>query len=148
VTVDAAVTGAVRDAFGEMAFIDVGDGEPGPVPEVAQVLSLTFSDPRRGTLALLLPKACKKAIVENIYGVGWDSLTTDKIDDCLLELLNVLGGAFMRNYFGRETDFAISLPEMIFDESHLDVRGEGRDLFFDAEGVVFQVRIWVEGTEK
>jgi hypothetical protein len=145
VTVDEAVGAAVRDAFGEMAFVDVVDGEPGPVSDVAQVLSLSFSDPARGTLALMLPRECKKTVVENVYGVNWDSLATNRIDDCLLELLNVLGGAFMRNYFGRETEFEISLPELVFDEAHLSARGERKDLFFDAEGVIFQVKVWVEG---
>lgn len=48
--------------------------------------------PRRGVMHLIMLKECKKCVAENIHDNSWETLSVNQIDDCLLQLLNVLEG--------------------------------------------------------
>jgi len=121
----------VVESFSEMAFIDAVPTQPGEIA-VSHIMHLQFSGPESGELVLHLPHGCKQRIVENIYGEDWNNLHSSEIDDCLLELLNVIAGNFLQVLFGDTTTYDISLPQLLFDDSKL--RGEFVECFFDAEG--------------
>ena len=135
-----ALGAAVLKTFSDMAFIDVA---PSPVCEetisYSHILSIALRQPVVGGLALYLPSECKRMIVENIYGEEWEQLSGVQIDDCLLELLNVLAGNFLNEYCGAGLQHNISLPELIFDETELQRPEEVNEYLYDAEGVCFKV---------
>jgi CheY-specific phosphatase CheX len=127
----------------DMAFIDVIEAEEESEVHHSSVLYLDFTQPVRGGIIFRLSKECKMAIVENIHGSNWDSLSGDEIDDCLLEVLNVLAGNFLNLYCGQETGHNMSFPQMLFDEEEIPDGSEYVPYYFDAEGVVFRVDVCI-----
>jgi hypothetical protein len=135
---------AVQTTFMDMAFLDILPMEEEP-EEITynQVIHISFSEPEYGDVTLYLPLECKKMIVENIHGEDWEAVSSDSIDDCLLELLNVLAGNFLNSYSGKEVSHNMSFPEMLFDEEDFHKKGDHVDLYYDAEGVPFRITVYV-----
>lgn len=130
---------ATRRTFSEMAFLDVAAiSEPQNQPVLSQVIQLAFLEPDQGFAALFLPLDCKRHVVENIYGEDWEDLQPDQIDDCLLELLNVLVGNYLLEVYGHEAARDIALPRLLFDESEITITEDQETFYFDAEGTVFK----------
>ncbi len=130
----------VKKTFADMFFIDVIESKENEIKEYSHILSLKVLEPEYLEIVLWLPLPIKKEVTENIYGTAWEEISAVEIDDCLLELLNVLAGNFLIEYCGPGTKFSISLPEILFDESELD-NSDYRSIFFDAEGKSFMVSI-------
>jgi len=131
---------AAARTFSEMAFIDVTEALK--VPETlkySQIIHISLFEPVKREIALFLPADCKRMIVENIYGSDWAGLDAAEIDDCLLELLNVLAGNFLIEYCGTGVKHDISLPDLLFDESEL--KNNYKDFYFDADGVNLKISI-------
>ena len=136
------VAPAVERTFSDMAFIDVTElTEHSAKIDSSHIIHIYFHEPMEGEIALVLPSECKRMIVENIYGCDWRDLHATEIDDCLLEILNVLAGNFLDEYWGRDVKHDISLPELRFDENEIDAGSGFTDFYFDAEGVPFKVSI-------
>ncbi|TFG59265.1 MAG: hypothetical protein E4H36_14145 [Spirochaetales bacterium] len=138
-----AVLKAVNLTFMDMALVDTMYHESceTDVVEFSHILHIGFKAPADGSMILFLPTACKRMIVENVYGSDWAELSADEIDDCLLELLSVLAGNFLTMYCGKETMYNMSFPEILFDESEVSGRAEQTEFCFDAEDVLFKVAI-------
>jgi transcription antitermination factor NusG len=134
---------AVEMTFMNMAFVDVMITDEHLDLTYSHIIHITFSNPVAGGMTLYLPTECKKMIVENIHGTNWDTLTTDEIDDCLLELLNVLAGNFLNHYVGQERSHNMSFPQIMFGEEEIDGIENYMQYFFLAEGVPFSVGICV-----
>ena len=130
---------ATRKTFSEMAFIDVVES-PQLSNEIkySHIIYQAFIEPDRGDCALFLPFACKKKIVENIYGEDWENLNPDQTDDCLLELCNVLAGNYLIDVYGENARRDMSLPQLLFDEKHLIKDDNVQEFFFSAENVPFK----------
>ena len=67
------------------------------------------------------------------------------IDDCLLEMLNVLAGSFLNSYYGEEVKYSLTFPEILFDDKEIDEGAKSHIFYFDAEGIVFKVSISIDG---
>ena len=136
------VVSSVVKTFSDMAFIDVV-AIPGLSEklEYSHIIRITIFEPEEGEIALFLPSKCKKLIVENIYGEDWSTLQAVEIDDCLLEILNVLAGNFLNEYCGKEVKHNISLPELLFDDSRIHGSNGFAHFYFDAEEIPFRVSI-------
>jgi hypothetical protein len=133
---------AVRKTFSDLAFIDVTViPKPANDPDSAQLIHISFLEPHPGEIVLFLPCECKKMIVENIYGEDWKGLPSDRIYDCLLELLNVLGGNFLSDLYciGMRPD--MSLPTLLFDNHEIHDTGNLTNLYFDAETSIFKASL-------
>jgi CheY-specific phosphatase CheX len=144
-----ALVTSVMKTLSDMAFIDaveITNQTNGII--FSHIIHIFFFDPEEGEIALVLPTEAKKLIVENIYGQGWESLQAIEIDDCLLEILNVLAGNFLNELCGREAKHDISLPELLFDVHQIKESGEFSCHYFDAEGVVFKVLIRLKGSKR
>jgi CheY-specific phosphatase CheX len=137
------LTEAVQQTFGEMAFIDVLPAEAESI-EHSQIMVLEITIPVRGFMYLIMPKECKRQVVENIHGDSWDVLNAAQIDDCLLELLNVLGGNFLSSFYGESVKYSLSFPQVIFDESELPNLNKFMLFGYDAEGSNFAVALQLE----
>ena len=136
---------AVEMTFINKAFVDDKEAEEPAEVNFSHIIHISFSSPVEGGMILFLPTACKKMITENIHGSNWESLSTDEIDDCLLELLNVLAGNFLNIHYGKEVGHNMTFPQLLFDESEVPKHGDYRDYFFDAEGVPFKIGLWITG---
>ena len=134
---------AVMQTFAEMAFVDV---LPADIPKIdhSQIMIIEITRPQRGVMYLLMPRECKQCVVENIHGDSWESLSVDQIDDCLLELLNVLGGNFLSRYYGEAVSYSVSFPQVVFDESELPDLESFSYYSYDAEGIPFAVALKME----
>lgn len=135
-----ALVAAVKKTFADMLFIDVIESSETEIQEYSHIISLKILEPEYLEIVLWLPLLVKKEVAENIYGKPWGEITDVEIDDCLLELLNILAGNFLIEYFGTNSKFSISLPEILFDKSELD-NSDYRNIFFDAEEKPFMVSI-------
>ena len=134
---------AITESFSDMAFIDVVPAQcHEEAPEASHILFISFSKPIAGYISLYLSTECKQKIAENIYGKNWEDLKDEEIDDCLLEMVNVLAGRFLR--FSREEEkHAMSLPQLLFDDSEVPDTQHCDVCLFDAEGIIFKVILGV-----
>jgi CheY-specific phosphatase CheX len=138
-------TDSVIDTFAEMAFIDV-------IPEnhfegaidYSSILGLTFQEPGEGSLLFYMTKECKKELVENIYGEKWIDLSDMEIDDCLLEILNVLAGDFLKNLYGKDNKVSMSFPRIFFDDVLLHKEYHSLNFIFNAEGAMFRAKVSIK----
>jgi len=144
----ASLVRAVVDAFADMTFLDVAQSSPADTPApTSHVISVGFTHPVRGQIALYLPFACKQNVVQNVYGQNWDELTAADIDDCLLELGNVLAGSFLNVFCGTDAPRSVSLPALLFDDAELSCDGKLVEVSFEAEGLPFRVLLCLSGAE-
>lgn len=140
-----ALVQAVTGALSDMAFLDALEAQPAAPPfPTSHVISVGFTKPVRGEIALYLPLDCKRAIVENVHGRDWDSLSAAEIDDCLLELGNIVAGNLLAAYCGRETAHDIALPVLLFDDADLNCPGERVVITFDVEGRPLRALVCLE----
>lgn len=140
--VSKAFNDAVIDTFAEMAFVDVIPEQhyEGEIPYTS-IFGLDFSSPGKGHILFYMSKECKKQLVENIYGEEWVKLNDLEIDDCLLEILNVLAGVFLKNLYGRDKKVQMSFPRIYFDDE--GIHGDTGELKFiyNAEGAMFHALV-------
>lgn len=136
---------SVIDTFAEMSFIDVISEEnfEGLI-EYTGIMGLDFSEPGKGCLIFYMTKECKKQIVENVYGEDWVKLNDMEIDDCLLEILNVLAGEFLKNLYGPEKKVSMSFPKLFFDDIEVSVDSTQYDFIFNAEGAMFKAQVSIK----
>ncbi len=133
---------SVIETFADMTFIDVyHDKDCEEDIEYTSIIGIDFIEPGEGSMLLYLPKECKKHIVENVYGENWKALNDMEIDDCLLEIVNVLAGNFLKNLYGTDKKNVMSFPKMFFDENVLPPMNHNVDLIFNAEGIKFKAQV-------
>ena len=136
------INASVIKTFSDMAFIDVSSLSGLSEKMVySQILHMTFFEPVEGQIVLFLPSECKRLIVENIYGSDWNELHDPEIDDCLLEILNVLAGNFLTEYCGNDAKHDMSLPCLLFDEKEISLSEAPSEYYFDADGAIFKIAI-------
>lgn len=133
---------AVIHTFAHMAFIDVIEekNHEGEIPYKG-IMGLEVMSPARGQILFFMTRECKRALVENIYGEDWINLTDLEIDDCLLEIVNVLVGDFLKNLFGIETKVIMSFPRLYFDDLTVAREAEQLNFVFNAEGAMFSAAV-------
>jgi len=138
--IDEIIKNSVKKTFCDMAFIDTAafDGKKDIV--FSHILSIDILKPFFGKIALFLPFECKNKIAENIYGKNFKELKSQEIDDCQLELLNILVGNILSGYFGSKKKCKVDLPSIIFDKDEIEWNKKNIDeYYFDAEGSVFKL---------
>ena len=138
-----AVINGVKKTFQEMAFIDVINIENEDLNvDYKHILFVNILEPLLGKICLYLSYECKKRILENIYGKNMKELHINEIDDCQLELLNILVGNILSFYYKNKKKYMLDLPKILFDEQ--EVRGDTKDMkayYFDAEGCYFKLLV-------
>jgi CheY-specific phosphatase CheX len=144
----AAVMRATQSTLGEMAFIDVIEGEEPQNFDAGQLMFIEFYKPVHGRLLLAMPADIKQAIVENIHATDWNDLSVSEIDDCLLELLNVLGGNFLRELQNNETKVQLSFPTVLFSLEEIQDLDSFWKFGFDAEGAPFTISLALHEEEQ
>ncbi len=140
-TAHAALVAATQSTLGEMAFLDVLESTEAVEFEAGQLLYIEFSKPIRGRILLAFPSEIKQEIVENIHATAWEDLSVSEIDDCLLELLNILGGNFLRELHKEDTKVVLSFPHVLFSLEEISDLENFKEYYFDAEGTPFAVSL-------
>jgi hypothetical protein len=136
-----ALEDAVTETFTEMAFLDAIPAEQPVENSESQVFAIEVRGDESYRLVLDLPLETKRSIVENVHACPWEELSSSDIDDCLLEFLNVLGGSFGRTYWGDDSRYKLSFPEVRIGVQE-DVTADEVDSFwFDAYGQIFAVHV-------
>jgi len=143
--IEASLECSVVGTFAAMPFLDVIkiDNFQDKI-QASQILFITFTRPVQGCLALFLPISLKLTIAQNIYTVDSTELKAHEIDDCLLELVNVLAGNFLTCVSGTAEEQVLSLPQMVFDEKQLPSLSGIDDCYFNAEGDFFRVSVFIQ----
>lgn len=137
-----ALTEAVGLTFANLAFMDAEPdsahpGEPSP----GQVIAIEFLHPLDGYLMVYLTAATKQLIIENIHGVGWKSLSGSEVNDCLMELTNIMAGNFLVLIGAGEHRYSLSLPQVLYDTSDLVDEDELVDHYFSVNGQITRISI-------
>ena len=135
---------SVASSFAGMAFLDVVKGRSEDAGPVAQILRIEFSRPVRGILVLFLPLQLKQQIIENALGSDWDSVASDTIDDCLLEMVNIITGNYLRARYGEDSKIELHFPSVLFGEDELEDDINYVYYYFDAEGITFKAALYIE----
>ena len=125
---------ATTQVLADMAFIDAPCAPSGsPVPyDVCAAIDVL--KPLSCRLELRMPRSLSDSIVETLGGGG------PSMDDAVLEMVNVLAGAFISEYFGPGSAIKLELPMFLYEPADDEatpiaaVRG-------DAEGTPFEAVI-------
>lgn len=142
-SVESALKESVLKGFFDMAFIEVIGLEETSDAKVpfTNVFVIQSIRPRNVELQFFFPLEGKKMIVENIYTRNWGELPSRMVDDCILEMINVVGGNFFSLYFGEECRYEMGLPSIRFNDEEL-VKGDS--FLFSAEGIPFRVVVAID----
>ena len=104
---------AVTNTLSDMAFLDVSVIEKNFEEEVNEnILKINVLEPVYGKIYMNMPDKTKKLIISNIYG-NEEKLTTSEEEDGILEVLNVITGNFMLDYFGKDQIYKIDFPTLL-----------------------------------
>ncbi|MCK5672625.1 MAG: hypothetical protein KAH95_04575, partial [Spirochaetales bacterium] len=132
----------IESVFSDMIFIDTLHIEEKPESfDYTQILYIDILSPHTGYIIAYLPLELRKIIVETIHSTDWDEMHASKIDDCLLEILNVIAGNFMTELLGRDVKYNISFPAVNYDEEDIENLDKSLGIFFNAEGPIFRINI-------
>jgi len=132
----------IESVFSDMIFIDTLhiDNKPESF-NYTQILYIDILSPQKGYIIAYLPLELRKTIVETIHSTDWSEMHASEIDDCLLEILNVIAGNFMTELLGRDVKYNISFPAVNYDEEDIENLDKSQTIFFNAEGPVFRINI-------
>ncbi len=140
--IEEAMIKTIESVFSDMIFIDTLHVEDKPDSfDYTQILYIDIVSPQTGYIIAYLPLELRKTIVETIHSTDWDDMHASEIDDCLLEILNVIAGNFMTELLGRDIKYNISFPAVNYDEEDIENLNKSQELFFSAEGPIFRINI-------
>lgn len=138
-----AVENTVMETFAEMAFLDVMPSDSMNDLGASQGFAVDIAGAERLRCYLDMSIAAKHAVVENIHADEWTELSSEEIDDCLLEILNVLGGSLGRALWGEAVRCKLGFPEVVvmmpgrLDDVHIfdfDAEGEPLTVIVERQG--------------
>lgn len=139
-----AMVSTIESVFSEMVFIDTLNIDIKPEDfKYTQILYIDITAPITGYIIAYLPLELRKTIVETIHSTDWNEMHASEIDDCLLEILNVIAGHFMTILLGHDDKYNISFPAVNYDEEDIENLESSQEIYFDAEGSIFRVNVFV-----
>lgn|GEM_PF-1919216 len=137
-----AMTISTIKTFEEMAFLEVVQAKENHNEEnTGNKISIDIIEPQKMIVLLDIHDDLLKIIVENIYSNNIDNVNEKDINDCIEELLNVLTGSFLKEYYGHNIKYKMELPQIIVDTNELSNNKEIIKFFFNAEGFLFKIKI-------
>jgi CheY-specific phosphatase CheX len=140
-----ALISTIESVFSEMVFIDTIHLKENPESfSYTQILFIDIISPWQGYIIAYLPIDLRKTIVETIHSRDWEEMHANEIDDCLLEILNVIAGNFMTELLGRDHKYNISFPAVNYDEEDIENLENSQEIYFNAEGPVFRINVLID----
>lgn len=130
---------AVLQTFEEMAFIQVVE-DTSKTDKIAfqNCFKIDILEPFEASMVLFFTDSLKQMAGQNIYSSENSSLQENQLDDCFLEILNVLTGNFLNRYCEGKS-YKVDLPEMILELSEVHKKKDSLDLIFNAENIYFKI---------
>jgi len=133
-----ALSAATTSLFADMVFIDavcVPDGNPDrPRVPYDVCVAIDILKPLSCTLELRMPGTLSEQIIETL---GSDE---PGADDAVLEMVNILAGVFISEYFGAGAIIKLELPMYVY-EPPADEDAPIAVVLGDAEGARFETLI-------
>jgi hypothetical protein len=130
---------AVVTTFADMFFVDAMPGAGAGLPAAQETCaSIDLLKPLSIQIQAFFSAPLKRRAIETLF-VADGPPDSDK-EDAVLEIVNVIAGHFLTNYFGQGVSFKIELPQFLDSGGE----GDGEPLFtlgFDAEGSSFRVAL-------
>jgi CheY-specific phosphatase CheX len=136
---DALIIATIK-TFEEMAFIEVihhTNDSNGTNENFNIKANINIIEPMKCRLIFEVSEKLLSTIVENIYSKPFEELSVKDVNDCLEELLNVLTGNFLIEFYGVKHVYKIELPEIIAVENNIN--RQKIDIKFSAEGIIFKI---------
>jgi len=129
---------SIQNTFRDMAGLEVkGRNRPEKEISYSNVFIIESFHPEKIIMQFFFPLKEKKLMVEHILQENWDNLTNQYIDDCILEVINVIAGNFFCRYFAPD-HYDISLPKLTFDDQGLSLNNM---YFFETGDIIFAVSL-------
>ncbi len=123
----------VSSVFADMAFIDVRQSETAAAVEDERCVAIDILAPVSCRIELRISRALRDKIVENLFGEAPDSVQKKNGEDSILEMLNIITGAFLSAYFGAGTEIQLELPQYLYFEEQSPGSVVSK-VFMNAEG--------------
>lgn len=123
----------VSSVFADMAFIDVQKSETAATVEDERCVAIDILAPVSCRIELRISRALRDKIVENLFGEAPDSVQKKNGEDSILEMLNIITGAFLSAYFGTGTEIQLELPQYLYFEEQSSGNVVAK-VFMTAEG--------------
>ncbi len=136
---------AMAETFGEVCFLDCIPSSQNLQEGVGQVLFIRVFEPFSGFIDMYLPLEIKKLIIENIHQETWTDILPRKIDDTLLEIMNILAGKFLANLTENSSNYRIGLPQILFEQQAPGVDAKVHLFHYDIEDHLAGVRLVIQG---
>ena len=137
------IEAATVKVFADVPFIDVT-----PAPDLDNIqlektqqnkIRVNIIEPFPGTVRIYLPDEVKTKIAENIYASEMHQIDIDSVDDCLLEMLNIITGDFLHKHCSNIVIYKIGFPEYYIQEEE-NPEYKTVDIPFQAEGFSFLIK--------
>jgi len=123
----------VSSVFADMAFIDVQKTDAGDPVTDERCVAIDVLAPVSCRIELRLSGGLRDKIVENLFGDSPDSVQKKNGEDSILEMLNIITGAFLSAYFGAGTEIQLELPQYLYFEEQSPGSVVAK-VFMNAEG--------------
>ena len=136
-----ALFNAVKETFEIMAFLDIEKIKKKKLNQFTNLVAIDIIEPEPGCVILFLPLELKTKIVGNIFNVDIKDLEIKKVDDCLLEILNVIAGNFLKNTYKKTVKYRLDIPKMLFDKKEMEYNNKFLEIYCNAEDLPFKIGI-------
>jgi len=136
--VESSLSFSIKNTFHDMAGkkVDLKENIQGEI-HYTNVFMMESFQPQELCLQFFFPLEAKRLLVESVLQQDWSELSHEYIDDCLLEMVNIIGGNFFCRYFSPRR-YEISLPQLTFDNRGIS---PGEMYYFETEGILFAVSL-------
>jgi CheY-specific phosphatase CheX len=138
-----ALARCVTSVFADLAFLDVqvaGDEKKIDTKDM-RIAAISVLMPLSCRIKLKIPGSLRDHIADTLFaGIEGKSADLRKnAEDSILEILNIVAGAFLSAYFGQGTEIRLELPEYLYaddDDGQTVTR-----IVMDAEGETIEVSL-------
>ncbi len=131
---------SVKSVLEDMAFL-TAESVQGNRITAEPAFFIHLQNPVKGALILSVSEEDKIKIAENVYGKAGSEINVKESNECLLEFVNVVTGQFVNRLDVENTQYALGIPKLISREGDLYSYSYGYDFFFEAEGIMLQIRL-------
>lgn len=114
---EATLMQALCSTFADMAFVDVEPAAPGTAGDIQDAVRVAIDvlRPVSSRIEIDCPVSLKARIEAILFQAPGPGQHGDESpEDSLLEILNVVAGAFLTCYFGNGADIKLELPRYLF----------------------------------
>ncbi len=132
---------SVINTFEDMAFLDVIiSSERKEISTYNNIVSIDIKKPFLGKFYWCFPENLKIPIIDNIMNDNIDNNHhDDELYDCLLEIMNVMSGNILSEYFNHSVEYKIGFPNLIYN-SHDEQYNDSIIKYFIYDNISFAIK--------